>query len=304
MRAVRLGAVLLMLGCCWLSSEQVLAATTISLSPAKIEATISSGETLVRSTTIKNESAQPVMVQVVVEDIRGSRRPEAAVEFVAPEAVSLYTIKDKLRIPAGVRQFELAAGESRSVPFTLSVPADARSGSYHGAITFVITGAGQGAMQVVNRLGALVFLRVEGESVVAGNLREFGLLPASRWTGGQPTFQILFENSGETYLNPYGGITVKKWHGRPVLQQSITPWFVLPGSLRSLDVPVTALEPGYYRATVELNRGYDDIVDRRSVWVVIPGWSLWLRSAALAVFAGMVIWWLRKKYRRMKHASA
>jgi hypothetical protein len=51
----------------------------------------------------------------------------------------------------------------------------------------------------------------------------------------------------------------------------IDPWAVLPGATRMREIDMTEpLTPGYYTAHLELNRGYEDIIDERKVrfWVL------------------------------------
>jgi pilus assembly protein TadC len=66
------------------------------------------------------------------------------------------------------------------------------------------------------------------------------------------------------------------------------PWFVLPKSLRTKEVSWDReFLIGRYTATVQLNRGYDDIVDE----VVFSFWVFPWKIMSLA-FAGVFIFFL------------
>ncbi len=71
----------------------------------------------------------------------------------------------------------------------------------------------------------------------------------------------------------------------------IEPWAVLPSALRMHEVDfVSSLFPGYYKAKLELNRGYGDIIDEMSVsfWV-LPGFGGWLMIIGVILLFGWVV---------------
>ena len=60
-------------------------------------------------------------------------------------------------------QFDLAPGESRLVPFTVSIPAEATPGDHAGGIAASVQSP-SGQVTLDRRLGTRMYLRVSGES--------------------------------------------------------------------------------------------------------------------------------------------
>jgi len=90
------------------------------------------------------------------------------------------------------------------------------------------------------------------------------------------------------HLNPYGRLSITNILGETVGDVEMVPWFVMPQSLRAKDVSWNReFLLGRYIATVEINRGYDNIVDTQTfVFWVLP-WKV-----LLSFFAGLFIFFL------------
>ncbi|MEK7505066.1 MAG: hypothetical protein AAB589_02180 [Patescibacteria group bacterium] len=261
----------------------------ITLTPAKLEVSVAPGQDFLATITLANKSEEDLLGRVLIEDF-------------GPPAYSL----NRFLIPA-VREFALAAGETRQLPLTIKIPADQGPGGLYSSVVIGFRQAGESANSTESRLASLLFVKVPGQTQEVGELIDFGQL-AGQGKLGQ--FYLTFQNTGNVYLNPYGVITIKQQgffslrrDTRKEFTVPIDPWYVLPGDTRTREIGLTyppqSMSYGHYRAEVSLNRGYQDIIDTRAItfWVLPPTWVLILVGL---LFLGFLFGFGRKLLRHGK----
>lgn len=246
----------------------LLAASSFSIAPAKVEVSLNPGQTMERTITVTNRSAEPVAFEVGVQDIAPSGQERDPISLLGDER-GPYSLKNYL-IPA-ISSFILDGGEAKTILIKIVIPPQAPPAGLYGAVTVstnnVIDQTAVGA-RVRSSLGALFFVKINGPVKETGKLIAFRLQSSRLLLGEKlPIFEIIFKNEGNIYLNPYGVIGLKKWgRGAPTVL-AVDPWFVLPGSSRLREVTATDhLTSGLYRADLFQNRGYNNIIDTQSVW--------------------------------------
>jgi len=246
------------------------------LEPAKIELTANPGHSSVTEMRITNRTNEALTYFVSVEDTKGSDDPTSPIVLMGSER-GPYSLKDYLK--SEVDTFTLKSGEQISLPVTISIPADAEAGGLYGSVLFESRSAGDTlttGSRTVSRLGALLFVRVPGDVLEDGALEDFRIGGGSSVFFVQTPidFEFLFRNKGNIHVNPYGMITVRNILGMTVGEAEVTPYFAMPESLRYRKVTWEhgALF-GMYRATLELNRGYGDIVENRELTFLVIPWK-------------------------------
>lgn len=252
------------------------------IKPAKAEIVLAPGESKETILTLSNNTALPLRIDVSFEDVAPS-------EQVSPtdEPVKLlgknggeYTLRELFSVPK--YSFDLLSGKEVRVPVSITIPRDVTAGGRYGSVVFtfrpVMTpGAVQSAnIAIESRIATMFFVRISGETKEEGRLARFGLFNDARSVQAPSSenplkFQVAYENTGDVHLNPYGRITLAPFFGSERVIQ-IDPWVVLPGATRMREVAMADELPiGYYRAHIELNRGYADIVDEEEVsFFVLP----------------------------------
>ncbi len=237
----------------------------VSITPTKREITVNPGETRLVELTVESTLDQAISFELRVSDLIAGEH-SLINEVTAPDTI-----------------FTLAPGQSLSVPIEIKMPATAYPGTRHGQISVVIknqsANLGNAQAAVTTALNSLLFIRVPGEVKESGRLDRFGLLGGSPLlnAGERTGFYIAFHNDGNSYLNPYGLIKILNWRGRELGFAVIDPWYVLPGTTRIRDIPDLILPAGIYRATLDLNRGYDNVIDSKQIWfAVYPLWAKYL----------------------------
>ncbi len=254
------------------------------LEPAKFEVSLDPGQSVSKDLTITNRMKETRRFKVEVEDFTGSKSGERAVVLMGEER-GPYSLKDY--IEPELREFSLEPNQKMVMSVKINIPEDAQPGGLYGSVLIssiptqketelAEQGAKSGAV-IISRLGALFFVRVNGDVVEKGSMKDFRVIPSKKvFFQNAPTgFEILFQNKGSVHLNPYGVIKIKNILGGVVDEIKVDPYFAMPDSLRYRQVKWgKRILLGRYEATALINRGYDDIVDEMSVSFWILPWKL------------------------------
>ncbi len=242
------------------------------IGPAKIESEVSAGDTKTVFVDLENRTGRTESFEISFEDFTASKDQGAVVELLG-NSVSDTSLKNALYVPQ--KNIVLAHGDRVRIPVTISIGAGTIPGGKFASVVVsakvssaVTTESGaQAGAVVVGRLATLVFVTVPGNIAHDATTDAFVIAKHGSVFFGTPvTLNVTFSNRGATYENPYGGITVRNIFGNDVSKTAIDPWYVLPGSTRNRDVVISTKGLfGFYTATLEINRGYGDIVDTKNV---------------------------------------
>jgi hypothetical protein len=269
------------------------------LGPGKTELWLSPGEKTTDQLLITNRLGREMSFKVEIEDFKGSRDPEETTVLLGEEK-GPYSLKDLLH--PEVTEFTLKHGQRMVLPVEISIPEDAEPGGLYGSILIATSSSPQGSeteeetvkgqMQLISRLGCLYFIRVKGEVIEDGFLKELRTGTAKKfYEKGPISFELLFENNGNVHLMPYGGIEIFNILGKKVDEVEIEPYFALPDSLRLREVNwQKEFLFGRYTALASVNRGYQDIVDQKSITFWVIPWKIVL-AGLIGLF--LVIWFFR-----------
>lgn len=256
------------------------------ISPAKIELSGEINEGKSFTITLENNLPVKAVFDISVEDLT-----------MVGEDLKFYGFKNgpySLRnfITPELGQVTLMAGEIKKVDFEVNLPATISRGSLHGVVFFTHESLGEGNTQVRSRLGTLIFIKNKGDKNEAGFLREV-ITRSKIWSFFNPEALILsFKNTGNTYLSPYGVMTVTNLLTRKQEIVIIEPWFVLPDSTRLKEISLGSFKNGFYQAEIKLNRGYGSWQDVQKVYFIsgIIGFAGAL-VFILLIFSILVIKW-------------
>lgn len=263
--------------------------------PGKIEVSLAPGESRTVELLVTNRTGEDKVFSIDFEDMSGGDRADQAVVLLGNDR-GPYTLRDYLSVEQPT--FVLEHMERVSVPVTISIPPDAEPGGHYGSVLFSISSftkytdiksSTKPASAIISRIGTLFFVTTEGDVDREGSLVDFSTKNKQRWfSKGEIPFQIVFENTGSQHLNPYGYLSIKNLFGEEVGFVEIDPWFVLPNAIRSRNISFSReLMFGYYRAELQMNRGYEDLVDTKTLTFIVVPWQL------LAItFAGLVMLFL------------
>ncbi len=246
--------------------------------PGKTELTMRPGEERLVHIRVSNRMGDDRIFRLGFEDFTGSDDPQRAVQLLGSER-GPYSLRDFV-FPAA-NELIIEHGKRAVIPVRVVIPEDAEPGGRYGSVlistdslpdTDVSESGAQGGAVIVSRIGVLFFVRIAGEVHESGALQAFGTNEnRSLYNSGPIPLEIFYENDGSIHLNPYGRIQITNIAGQVIGESEIDPWFVMPGTIRVREI--TWDRPflfGRYTAHLEMNRGYGDLVDERSVsfWVI------------------------------------
>lgn len=264
--------------------------------PGKVELEIGPGESKTIFLSVTNRFAEPHVFNLSTEDAVGSADPEKTVDLLGGQR-GPYTIRDYITMP--VTTLELNSNERARIPVTVTIPADAEPGGHYGSVLVntvavkreeVPEGQLSSQSPIVARIGTLFFVTVPGAVERAGALREFSTTPNQPWFNEGPIrFGVLYENTGSVHLAPYGTVSITNTFGEEIAYQELDPWFALPQSLRFREIAWDSqFLIGRYQATLELNRGYQNIIDTETITFWVLPWKV-IGAVFLVVFIVILI---------------
>ena len=266
------------------------------LGPGKMELWLDPGESVTRTISITNRLGKEMTFRVEIEDFTGSRDPTETIRLLGEEK-GPYSLRDYLK--PEVKEFTLAHGQRIVLPVEISIPQDAEPGGRYGAVIIATTPPKteegeekepRPAVVIIARLANLFFVRVKGEVIEDGFLKEFKTERRFYEKGPIP-FELLSENNGNVHLAPYGLIEIYNILGRKVDEIELDPWFAMPDSLRLRETKWNRdFLFGRYTALASVNRGYQDIIDQKSINFWVVPWKIILAGLVMLF---LVIWFFR-----------
>ncbi len=221
-----------------------------------------------------------------------------------PEAASI-TLAHWIEIESG--PFLVPREKSIEIPFSVRIPQNAPPGGHYAAILVgtrppreVEKGA---SIQVSSFVSSLIFVRIKGEVVESGDIREF-FSEHTFYQKPDVTFTLRFENKGNVHLQPQGDITIYnmwgKERGKIPINQKTDFGNVLPKSVRKFvfewQGEESFFEAGRYKAVATLTYGKEarqNISQTTYFWVVpltpvagiLGGLALFILIMTLAIRA-------------------
>ena len=196
-------------------------------------------------------------------------------------------------------QFDLQPGQSRLVPFTLAIPADATPGDHAGGIAASVKSP-SGQVTLDRRLGTRMYLRVSGDIQAGLSIAGLSASYLGDWWNpltGTVRVHYTVENTGNIALASNITVGARTWFGIQTggLQGDGIPE-LLPGSTRTFETDLPGIASwGYLNPYVTLNPFVegDDASKRmgvaataRDTILIAPPWILLI---AAAVFVGFVV---------------
>jgi hypothetical protein len=271
------------------------------LSPAKVEIFLNPGDKTTKQLQITNRLGRDLEISLEVEDFTGSKVPNEALVLLGDKK-GPYSLKDY--ITTEINDFVLSHGQRMILPVEISVPQDAETGGLYGSL--LVSGKlakeddqqDASGTEIVTRLGTLFFVKVGGNELESGDLKKFGTMLGDKFFQKGPiSFEVLFENSGNVHLLPYGVIEITNMFGKTSSQIVIDPWFVMPDSLRAREIIWDDGSLfGRYTAHLQLNRGYGNVIDEAKVNFWVIPWKMFILAIIILILLVFGAYQLFRKF--------
>jgi hypothetical protein len=278
----------------------------LTVTPPLMKMNMEPGESLATALKVVNNNSQPKTIYIKVVDFRGKGSGE--VEFLKdlPEQVSEEDKKVYLSqwVTLNQKEVEIEPFRPAIIPFTIDIPKDAQPGGHYAAIlvgTNPPSKTDKGAeIKVSSYISSLLLVRISGAVVEKGMIREFTF--SNRfYQGGEGSFRVRFQNTGNVHLQPIGGIKVYDMFGKEKGSISVNNQKdfgnVLPNNERTWDNLKWSSDNFFlinrYRAELSLSYGEDlKQTDYQTFffwginlkWLIIMGFGLLVLFVLIIVF--------------------
>ena len=273
--------------------------------PGKTEVELAPGETRSFELTVSNRVGRSRIFTVSEEDFKGSNDPGQTVTLLGDDR-GPYSLKDYIHV--ATTSIALQNGYRAHIPVVISIPADAEPGGLYGSIIVGTVSdqepvdASGGAVPtspVITRIGTLFFVRVSGPVFTDGKMTSFSLSDGRSivWDASSIKFNILYKNTGNVSVNPYGVITVNNITGSPVTTLQVDPWFAMPQStrFRQLEWKPPFLF-GRYVAHASINRGFGSTVDEMELVFWVIQWKIIATVLAILIVVITLFRWVFSRF--------
>jgi hypothetical protein len=226
---------------------------------------------------VTNLTAEPIALRVGRQNFV-AKGEEGEIELV-DDANPLYSLSPWFSVPSGT--IDIPGQATKSVSYTVAIPADAEPGGRYGSITFSSIPpklpSGQSGAAVQQTIAAIVFQRINGAATEQLEVASFAADPTfSEY--GPVKLVTRVKNTGNVHEKPIGTITIKNMFGMTVDKIALDEHFVIPGAVRRLTNtwPAKNHKPfliGRYTAELNATYGSDKKLTAATTFTVLP-WKL------------------------------
>lgn len=264
-----------------LAQAQEGSGQALEIAPPVVNLTANPGETVKAEIILRDVSDSQLYVTNQINDFTADGEDGTPKLLLDSDEASPYSMRDWFTI---IPELTLEPRTLTRLPITVTVPPTAAPGGYFSVIRFTgtapqVEGNGVGLSA---SLGALVFMQVKGDAKEEMSIEEF----YTNASGGKTSvfqsapidFAVRLKNSGNTYEQPSGQITITDMFGKKVgvVNVNLPPRTVLPGSIRKFDQSLDSavigdkMLFGMYTAEIKMTYGPDQtvITDKVTFWVI------------------------------------
>ena len=288
-------------------------ASGLRISPTRSEVTVGQGEAGEAKFNIKNVTGGTIIVKSRLNDFDpqedGSPKP------LKDGETNGASIKNFVTLPSDVT---LEADKDTDVIIPVSIPSGQAPGAYYGVVLFQGLPANQsnaGQVSLTGSVGGIILVNVPGnikESMQLVSIRAGRVTPGSnnevRLSNvfAQPfdRVQVKVKNTGNSFLKPYGKVSVSDWRGREITSYEMNDTDpranVLPSSQRIFTNKISGVKvPGRYTISAGLayGDGGDVLTQKVNVWY-LPIWTVIVAVLLLGAIVFAVLRLLKKAPRR------
>jgi len=278
------------------------------ISPVRSEYTIEKGKSDQLTISIQNPSdvattAKAVMNNFVAsEDESGTPRLILADDAQPPK-------NDFKKLISSIADVQIGPKERKEVPVTITVPDDANSGGYYGAVRFVPANAtNDSTVGLTASVGTIVLVTVPGDLKIKLDMVQLSAAQNKKAksfiTSGDVDILTRLKNDGDIHVKPFGRVSVKSMFGKTVASYEFNNTEpranILPGSIRRFDDKLGKHKLlGRYTIEANLgsNAGSGDLLTGKTTFWYVPVWAIIVLGVLLAALVGG-IYWLTRKFKR------
>jgi hypothetical protein len=309
--AAILGIVLVFSGVQPVFAQQSTAAPTgqgngLRIAPIRFEQTIEKGRSETVSVNVENITGLPMNIRAVINDFVPSDKEGGEPRLILDESKSAPGNSFK-KLVGKINNVTLQPGDRKEVKINLSVPGNASSGGYYGAVRWApATEENDKSVALAASAGSLFLIKVPGQITEKLSVESFSVTkddkPGSLFSSGPLEVRTRFRNFGNIHVQPFGKILIKNTNGKILQEIEINHTdpraSVLPASIRKFEDAIKPKLPiGKYTAEGYFGYGASgELISAKKTFYVFP------LPLIIAIVAGVFLLifsipWFFKKYR-------
>lgn len=271
------------------------------------------GETINSSISLRDISSGSLLVTSEINDFTAEGEDGTPKIILDEGEVNPYSLKTWIKT---IPSLTLKPRQIEQIPISISIPTNAAPGGYYAVIRFSgippeLEGTG---MSLSASLGALVLLRVSGETTEKLSIEEFSVSQENKigslFESTSKSLPIKFieriKNSGNIHEQPSGQIIVTDMFGKDIVTLNINlpPRDILPDSIRKFEQPLDSDSIGntflFGKYTAKLNVTYGasgEILTKSIEFWVIPYRLIAIIAISVVVLIVTLVYGI-KRYNR------
>lgn len=197
-------------------------------------------------------------------------------------------------------QVTLAPSQTLTIPFQISIPANASVGAHNGGIAVQETSpiateqVNGGTVHIISRVGIRVYETVPGQATEVLRITNFSRSEAAN---GRDVFMVTLSNTGNTNLTPSGMLTVKNVFDKTVEDDRINVLgMIAPSRSATYEVSTHYAKdwPERFSTTVAINYGQGKYTTSSLHYFVYSWYDLGLPIGAILVI--ILVVQLKKRF--------
>ena len=225
------------------------------------------------------------------------------INYLSPADAANYKYSLSSWITFENSNFDLNPGEKKSIKVYIDKTRITKGGHYAAILAEIGKPNGGQSSNLRAVLSALLFVRANtGNEVEEGKIITFE--PSRDWLDFPDSFIVRFQNSGNTYVIPYGLLQIYDPLGNLVAKQIFnnSSLDALPESIRRYDTTIEpfqkVLMPGFYTAKVNLHFGNTNKKTAATVVFFSQGTFDVPKISLGIIIAALTLIFLRRKFFR------
>lgn len=268
----------------------------ITIAPIKYKIETDPGQILNQTIAVINPNEFDLRVQAEFQDFKVDKNNN--IQWLPANIENPYKMSDWIDISREI--ITLEPKEEKQLPFTITVPADARPGGHYAAVFFTGVLEQEGTVGAVPRVGSLIILNVSGDVVKTGQFLDFaGPFLVDQ---GPINFVLTFLNTGTTHYEVKADISISRIFGSKETISSEKK-FVYPDIERKIKAQWDKKRPfGIYQATAKIIDGQDNEHILSKNFIAFP-YKLGLIGLAILIVLYFLYRRFKKKFKLVRVAE-